>query len=669
MGEVNRLVALLVGIDAYRAPVPPLRGCVNDVEAIAEVLRRRVPADALSLAVLRDGEATRMAVIAGIRSHLGSAGPGDVALFHYSGHGSQQDAPPELWEVEPDRRIETLVLADSRAPGRWDLADKELAVLLGGVAASGAHVLTVLDCCHSGGGTRTADGVLRLRQAPADTRTRPFSSFLPGVGAAGAGTAGAGLTRSATARWSADEGSQVLLAACRSTETAKEVAEAGQGRGALSAALESTLREGGRLTYRQVHRSVTATVMRRVAAQHPQLEVTGAAELDRPFLGGAVPPSPRLLVLSRFPDGWSVDAGAVHGVPDAVGEDATLLAIHPLGATGEGAPLATATVTRVLADRSLVAPSVPLDEGSSYSAVVTSIPLPALRVGVREEDAAAVAERGEDAAGLAERGEDAAGLVELRAAAAEADGTLVAVVDDPAEADVVVTATPAGFAVTRPGATRPVVPILAGEGRAGRTMAVLEHVARWLRLARLHNPATRLPEGAVEIAVEAATAEVLDDGGVAIAYDGGVAPSFSVRLRNTTTLPLWCALIDLTETYGIFTDAFPAGVVALGPGEYAAVELVGQVSDVLWAAGTTTVTDQLKVVTSTVEFDPRSLEQEELGVSAAPVVVRGEVTVRSTLERLLARVATRRLGPASPAEAVADWRTDEIFVHTTRPRA
>ncbi|MDX5398764.1 MAG: caspase family protein, partial [Actinomycetes bacterium] len=644
---MSRLVALLVGIDAYRAPVPPLRGCVNDVEAIAEVLRRRVPADALSLAVLRDGEATRMAVIAGIRAHLGSAGPGDVALFHYSGHGSQQDAPPELWEVEPDRRIETLVLADSRAPGRWDLADKELAVLLGGVAASGAHVLTVLDCCHSGGGTRTADGVLRLRQAPADTRARPLSSFLPGVdaaaagaagagaaraGAAGAGTArvgeaggrtaGAGLTRSATARWSAGEGSQVLLAACRSTETAKEVAEAGQGRGALSAALEATLREGGRLTYRQVHRHVTGTVMRRVAAQHPQLEVTDAAELDRAFLGGAVPPSPRLLVLSRFPDGWSIDAGAVHGMPDAVGEDATSLAIHPLGSTGEGAPLATATVTRVLADRSLVAPSVPLDEHASYSAVVTSLPLPALRVWVRAEDAAGVAERGEGHGGPAERGEGRGGP-ELRAAAREADATLVTVVDDPAEADVVVTATPAGFAVTRPGGARPVVPPLTGEGRAGRTMAVLEHVARWLRLARLHNPATRLPEGAVEVAVEAATGEVLDDGSVAIAYDGGVAPSFSVRLRNTTAIPLWCALIDLTEAYGIFTDAFPAGVVALGPGEFAAVELVGQVPDEVWSAGTTNVTDQLLVVTSTVEFDPRSLEQEELGAGGAPVVVRG----------------------------------------------
>ena len=31
------LYALLVGIDAYRAPVPPLSGCVNDVRRMAEL--------------------------------------------------------------------------------------------------------------------------------------------------------------------------------------------------------------------------------------------------------------------------------------------------------------------------------------------------------------------------------------------------------------------------------------------------------------------------------------------------------------------------------------------------------------------------------------------------------------------------------------------------------
>ena len=58
----GRLYALLVGIDAYPPPIPPLSGCVNDVTAFAEVLRDRVGEDALDLVVLTDAEATRAAV-------------------------------------------------------------------------------------------------------------------------------------------------------------------------------------------------------------------------------------------------------------------------------------------------------------------------------------------------------------------------------------------------------------------------------------------------------------------------------------------------------------------------------------------------------------------------------------------------------------------------------
>src|SRR5215467_11562814 len=101
--------SLLVGIDAYQAPVPSLNGCVNDVEAIGELLRHQVARDGLRLEpeTLTDQQATRQAVIERFRAHLGRAGAEDVALFYYSGHGSQEDAPPEFWRFEPDRLDET----------------------------------------------------------------------------------------------------------------------------------------------------------------------------------------------------------------------------------------------------------------------------------------------------------------------------------------------------------------------------------------------------------------------------------------------------------------------------------------------------------------------------------------------------------------------------------
>ena len=44
---------------------------------------------------------------------------------------------------------------------RRALADKELSLLLAEVAANGPHVVVILDCCHSGGGTR--DPFVRTR--------------------------------------------------------------------------------------------------------------------------------------------------------------------------------------------------------------------------------------------------------------------------------------------------------------------------------------------------------------------------------------------------------------------------------------------------------------------------------------------------------------------------
>src|SRR3954454_24068868 len=125
----GHVYALLVGIDAYSGVVPPLSGGVNDVTAFGEVLRGRVAAEELSMVTITDEDATRENVTGEFTAHLGQAGADDVALFYYSGHGAYQDAPEELWDFEPDHRNETLVLVDSREPGGWDLADKELAVL------------------------------------------------------------------------------------------------------------------------------------------------------------------------------------------------------------------------------------------------------------------------------------------------------------------------------------------------------------------------------------------------------------------------------------------------------------------------------------------------------------------------------------------------------------
>ncbi len=139
----GRLAALLVGIDAYLPPVNALYGCRNDITALRTYLEGRATTggNQLDIMTLFDGEATRDAVVAAFRSHLGSTGPGDVALFAYAGHGSEEPAPPEVAHLEPTGRIQTLVLSDCgrRIDGklRRGLADKELSVLIAEVADEG----------------------------------------------------------------------------------------------------------------------------------------------------------------------------------------------------------------------------------------------------------------------------------------------------------------------------------------------------------------------------------------------------------------------------------------------------------------------------------------------------------------------------------------------------
>jgi uncharacterized caspase-like protein len=213
--------ALMVGIDAYRSPVPPLNGCVNDIRSLEALLRERLRGSDLGFdpLLLLNKQARRQAVIDGFLKHLCKAGPDDVALFCYAGHGSQERTPPEFWHLEPDRLDETLVCVDSRDPGRYDLADKELAKLIAQVAKREPHILVILDSCHSGSGTRdiSATGV---RRVPTDARDRPLSTFLVTPTEAEALVA-EGRTIKASSGWvKLPKGRHVVMSACHDNEEA-----------------------------------------------------------------------------------------------------------------------------------------------------------------------------------------------------------------------------------------------------------------------------------------------------------------------------------------------------------------------------------------------------------------------------------------------------------------
>lgn len=145
---MGTVYALLVGIDRYRPPLQRLFGACNDIRDVESYLGE-VSAEDVRVRTLRDGEATLDGVVTAFIDHLGQAGAGDSALFWFSGHGSTCPVPPSLWHAEPSGELQVLVCVDSRHGGVPDLVDKDLAVLVDGVADRGAHVVVVLDCCHS----------------------------------------------------------------------------------------------------------------------------------------------------------------------------------------------------------------------------------------------------------------------------------------------------------------------------------------------------------------------------------------------------------------------------------------------------------------------------------------------------------------------------------------
>ena len=163
-----RKLALLVGINAYPLGVPPLRGCVTDVQMQQELLVHRFGFNPSDILTLTDADATRQNLLDAFENHLMQAQQGDVVVFHFSGHGSLVlDPDPILLPSEEGYdRVQgyngTMVPYDARQNRQGaevnDIMGKTLFLLMSALQTD--QVTVMLDSCHSGGGTR---GDLRFR--------------------------------------------------------------------------------------------------------------------------------------------------------------------------------------------------------------------------------------------------------------------------------------------------------------------------------------------------------------------------------------------------------------------------------------------------------------------------------------------------------------------------
>ena len=681
----KNIYALLVGIDAYTYPVSPLQGCVNDIKAIAEYLQGRVDRDGyqLHLRTLLDGDATRQGIIDGFRQHLAQAQSEDIALFYYAGHGSQEQAPPEFWDIEPDRLNENIVCYDSRTPGGWNLADKELGKLITEVSQNNPHLVIIMDCCHSGSGTRgELDLDVAVRKAPLDTRIRPLDSFIVSPSEVEVSE-----TRSleASSNWMFGKGEYIFISACRDRELAKEYNASGEKRGVFSYFLVDTLKKAnGNLSYRDLFKRTDALVRSKVTAQSPQIETKESDNLDRSFLGGAISTHPPYFTVSHQPNyGWVIDGGAVHGLT-AVIDNGMVKVDGEMGRWGDGENIssqdysnatelavfsfdtpvaelsqpdkavATARVIKVMPQLSQIEVKN-LDLETSYKAIVTSLPLPPKGVLITGETT---------------------GVELVRQVLQQQSSLYVAEVDKPEDAEWQLLARDGQYIITRPVDDRPLVATIVEytEANARQAIARLEHLTRWTNIAELSSPATsRIPSDAVKMSIYRDDKE-LTDTDLRLSYyqenEKWRQPTFKVKLTNNSNLDLYCALLDLSDRYAVSAELLATGGVWLQPGESAwaldGQKIYATVDKKLWERGVTEAKDILKLIVSTAEFDATLLELNELDLPTRAVATpqRGN----GTLNRLMSRVQTRGFSSQAETEEVYDdWMTSQVHITTVRP--
>ncbi len=361
----KRVYALLVGINDYTPEVGKLAGCLNDVDHFHDYLTGSFDKSDLAIEVLKDADATRSNIINQFRNHLGKAKADDVAIFQYCGHGARWTAAGEFKQFYPDGIDEGLVCYDSRRKDGtypFDLADKELAVLLAGVAANKPHLAVLLDCCHSGSGTRDVDAFahFRARQTHEVFVERPLDSYIDGYYSK---------LRQKGVELTIPRSQHILLAACERTQKALESRDHS---GLFTSTMLKVLESGSDISYADLFVRCRAEIRKVAENQTPQFEALENFNGLTGFLGRNATSTARRYSVYYRDGNWTIDAGALHGLPTEP-EKSVGLALYP---EDDRTRLAGhASTTQVGPQKSELRLDFSGDQAKHFSAEITSLPV------------------------------------------------------------------------------------------------------------------------------------------------------------------------------------------------------------------------------------------------------------------------------------------------------
>lgn len=313
-GQVRR--ALLIGIGTY-APAAPgaaaprklrnLAGPPNDIAAISAVISR-LGFQKDNIHVLRDGQATREAILAAYRRYLiKEAAPGDVGLLYYSGHGST------VKNTRTRSGIDQTTVPYDAPTGALDIRDKEWARLFKESAARGVILTAVFDSCYSGSISRGVESEPQrsVRAAEPDPRAVDDPED-PGLSAADLGV--------------------LIFSASRSDQEALEHAFGDGVYGDFTRALLQVWPASRRETAQWIFTRVKSLMQATSYFQEPILDAN-AARRGAVLLGGAPDAQPDSIVVGVVADLGQGKYAVQGGYAQSIYSGAVLRQVGPPPAT------------------------------------------------------------------------------------------------------------------------------------------------------------------------------------------------------------------------------------------------------------------------------------------------------------------------------------------------
>lgn len=277
--------ALLVGINDYQG-ISDLRGCINDVTNMRNILKTFLGFSNNDIRLLLDARATKANIISRLNWLVRGAKSGDYLVFHFSGHGSQiRDRDGD--ELS-DRMDELICPYDMNWDGSY-ITDDELRNIFKKLP-QGVLLEVFMDSCHSGTGLRVVDDFGRPAElGPEPPRLEQYrvSRYLPPP-------------PDIVARWEGEEEllapargfrelgratvHHILWAGCKDSQTSADAYIAGSFNGAFTYYFCKAMRDtNGTVARSELLRRLRQSLVFNRYSQTPQLEAEATVRAMRAF--------------------------------------------------------------------------------------------------------------------------------------------------------------------------------------------------------------------------------------------------------------------------------------------------------------------------------------------------------------------------------------------------